>query len=245
MSENIKLNSIDGYIDEVRRLLPYHEEKIQDTLKELRIDIEAAVVDADRKPPSAVFGSPRDVALNIMASHPEWYSKRAGWWIRLVAYVLDLFIEMSLLFIYLGTGFIAIITFIMPLDELMQEFQSWEQESFNFFELFTPQSLLLIILISFFFITTVILLVGYSTVLEYYFGATPGKKLLNLLVIDQTGIRITWKQAIIRNLSKILISEEILPFDVVLGMILEKLDPEKTQKQRGLDILAETIVIKQ
>ncbi|MFX0208821.1 MAG: RDD family protein [Candidatus Hodarchaeota archaeon] len=244
MSENMKLNSIDGYIDEVRRLLPYSKEKTQDVLKELRIDIEAAVIDADRKPPSAVFGSPRDVALNIMASHPEWYSKRAGWWIRFMAFVLDLFVEMTVLIIYLGAGFLAILTFIMPLDELMQEFQSWEQESFNFFELFTPPSLFLIILISFFTITTVVLLVGYNIVLEYYFGATFGKKLLKLLVVDQTGIRITWKQAIIRNFSKLLISEEILPFDVVLGMIQEKLNPEKTQKQRGLDILAETVVIK-
>ncbi|MFX1507293.1 MAG: RDD family protein [Promethearchaeota archaeon] len=245
MSENMKLNSIDGYIDEVRRLLRYSEEKIQDALKELRIDIEAAVVDTKSKPPLIEFGSPRDVALNIMASHPEWYSKRAGWWTRFGAFFLDLLIEMTVLVIFLGAGFIAIITFIMPLDELMQEFKSWEQESFNLFELFTPQSLLLIVLMSFFFIATVIFLVGYNTVLEYYFGATVGKKLLKLLVVDQTGIRITWKQAIIRNLSKLLISEEILPFDAVLGMILEKIDPEKTQKQRGLDILAETIVIKQ
>ncbi len=245
MSENSKLKTIDGYIDEVRRFIPYSKEKTQEAIKELRIDIEAALVDADRKSPSIEFGSPREVALNIMESHPEWYSKRAGWWIRLGAFLFDLFIETILLVIYLGAGFLLIITFVIPYDELVQEFEKWGQESFNHLELFTPEKLLLIILISFFSITTVMLLLGYNIVLEYYLGATFGKKLLKLLVVDQTGIRITWKQAIIRNLSKLLISEEILPFDVVLGMILEKLDPKKTQKQRGLDILAETIVVKQ
>ncbi|MFX1286709.1 MAG: RDD family protein [Promethearchaeota archaeon] len=245
MGKNMKPDTIDGYIDEVRRLIPYSVEKIGDAIKDLRIDIEAAMVDSDTKSPYAVFGSPREVALNIMASHPECYDRRAGWWVRLGAYLLDLLIETVFLIIYLGTGFLLIITFLMPFDELMQEFESWGQESFNFLELFTPEKILLIILISFFTITTVMIFVGYNTILEYYFGATIGKKLLNLLVVDQTGIRITWKQAIIRNLSKLLVSEEILPFDVVLGMILEKLDPEKTQKQRGLDILAETIVVKQ
>ncbi|MFW9904324.1 MAG: RDD family protein [Candidatus Thorarchaeota archaeon] len=244
MSKNIELDTIDGYMDEVRHFIPYSEDKIQEALKELQIDVEAAMEEG--KTPSAEFGPPRDVALNITESHSEWYSKRAGWWIRLSAFLLDLLIEFIVLVIYLGAGFLAIITFIMPYDDLLQEFQSWEQESFNFFELFTQlDSLLLIILMSSFFITTVIFLIGYSTVLEYTFGATFGKKLLKILVVDQTGIRITWKQAIIRNLSKFLISEQILPFDVVLGMILEKLDPEKTQKQRGLDILAETIVVKQ
>ncbi|MFX1514739.1 MAG: hypothetical protein ACFFC6_00375, partial [Promethearchaeota archaeon] len=51
---------------------------------------------------------------------------------------------------------------------------------------------------------------------------------------------ITWTQAVIRNLSKIF---ALLLLDVVLGMILKKQNPEKTQKQRGMDILAETIVV--
>lgn len=85
---------------------------------------------------------------------------------------------------------------------------------------------------------------GYNAVLEYHFGATIGKRLLSLVVVDQSGVRISWKQALIRNLYKFLVSEELLPFDVMLGMILEKMDPEKTKNQRGLDILAETTVIK-
>jgi len=51
------------------------------------------------------------------------------------------------------------------------------------------------------------------------------------------------RQAIIRNLSKIVLGEFLI-LDTVLGMILERQTPERTHYQRGLDILAETIVIK-
>ena len=243
MSKNIELDTIAGFIDEVRRFIPYSEDKIQNALKELQIDVEAAM--GEGKTPSVEFGAPRDVALNITESHPEWYSKRAGWWTRFSAFLIDLFVETLVLVIYLGSGFLVTIAFVMPYDELVQEFNKWGSETFDLMELFTPTNALLIGIISFLTITTMLIILGYNVVLEYYFGATIGKKLLNLLVIDQTGVRITWKQAIIRNFSKILISEELLPFDVVLGMILQKVNPEKTQNQRGLDILAETIVVKQ
>lgn len=243
MSKNIEFNSIDGYMTEVQRFIPYSEDKIQEALKELQIDVEAAM--GEGKSPSAEFGSPRDVALNLTESHPDWYAKRASWWTRLAAFLIDLFIETVLLVIYLGGGFFLIIAFVMPYDELVQEFNRWGSETFNMIELLTPTNILLIAIISFLTITTMLIILGYNIALEYYLGATIGKKLFNLLVVDQVGVRITWKQAIIRNFSKILISEELLPFDVVLGMILQKMNPEKTKNQRGLDILAETIVIKQ
>ena len=108
MSKNIELDTIEGYMDEVRRFIPYSEEKIQEALKELQIDVEAAM--GEGKTPTAEFGPPRDVALNITESHPEWYNNRAGWWFRLGAYLLDFFIEFTVLFIYLGAGFLATIT---------------------------------------------------------------------------------------------------------------------------------------
>ena len=64
-------------------------------------------------------------------------------------------------------------------------------------------------------------------------------------MIDQTGIRITWKQSIIRNLTKIPLADEFLLFDVILGMVLDKKqEPEKPTKQRAMDILAETVVVR-
>lgn len=234
-----ELNQIDLYIKEVSRLLPYPKSKKKEALDELRIDVQAAMKDSEGETPSMVFGTPFDVAKNVSQGH-DWHNKRARWRTRLFAWMIDLIIEGSLIIIFLGVGFLILIMTVIPYDDLIQEFSNWGSGTFTF----SARVLLMTIFITFLTIVTVIILIGYNAVLEYYFGATVGKKLLNLAVVDQTGIRITWKQAIIRNFSKILISEELLPFDVILGMILEHLDPEKTRNQRGLDILAETIVIK-
>ena len=83
----------------------------------------------------------------------------------------------------------------------------------------------------------------YNIVLESYYNTTIGKKILNLAVVDQSGIKISKRQAIIRNLSKIVLGE-ILFFDVILGMILVRDRSTDTRYQRGLDIIAETIVIR-
>ncbi|MFX0181759.1 MAG: RDD family protein [Candidatus Hodarchaeota archaeon] len=239
MGKTKELNQIDLYIKEVSRLLPYPKSKKKEALDELRIDVQAAMKDSEGESPYTVFGSPLDVAKNVSQGH-DWHSKRARWLTRLFAWIIDLIIEGSLIILSLGIGFLIIIITVMPYDDLLQEFSNWESGTITF----SAQVLLLIVFITFLFIVALIIIIGYNAVLEYYFGATVGKKLFNLAVVDHTGIKITWKQAIIRNLSKILLSEELLPFDVVLGMILERLDPEKTRNQRGLDILAETIVIK-
>ncbi|MHA2165599.1 MAG: RDD family protein, partial [Candidatus Hodarchaeales archaeon] len=83
----------------------------------------------------------------------------------------------------------------------------------------------------------------YNIVLEYYFSATVGKKLFRLVTVDHSGLKMQGRQVIIRNLSKIVLGEFLI-LDTVLGMILERQTPERTHYQRGLDILAETIVIK-
>lgn len=102
------------------------------------------------------------------------------------------------------------------------------------------QGIILLILLLL-FVVSVILILIYEVVLERVFSRTIGKKVMGLMVVDKSGIQITWAQAVIRNLSKIF---ELLLSDVVLGMILENQDLKRTQKQRGMDILADTIVVK-
>ncbi len=80
---------------------------------------------------------------------------------------------------------------------------------------------------------------------EGLFSTTQGKKLFNLTVVDESGIKVKWSQVIIRNITKLGFSSQFLVFDLILGLILEKQYPEKTQKQRGMDRLAETVVMKQ
>jgi uncharacterized RDD family membrane protein YckC len=90
------------------------------------------------------------------------------------------------------------------------------------------------------FISAWIILAGafcHQMITERYFSTTLGKKLLGLIVSDHSGIRITWSQAITRNLSK-----------AIPGLILPELIIRKyieTDKfQRPLDRVAETIVVK-
>ncbi|MHA2298472.1 MAG: RDD family protein [Candidatus Hodarchaeales archaeon] len=239
MGTKVGLNQIDLYINEVSRLLPYPRSTKKEALDELRIDVQAAMRDSGGESPSTVFGNPLEVAKNVSQSH-DWHGERAGWFVRFFAWMVDLFFETIIAFTYLGAGFLLLISFI-PFDEMTQEFSKWESGAFEF----TAREILLNLFSAFLIFTAMILFFGYNFFMEYYFSTTIGKKLFSLVVVDKTGVKMTGKQVFIRNLSKILISEELLPFDVVLGMILEKQDPKKTRKQRGLDILAETIVIKQ
>ncbi|MFX0015807.1 MAG: RDD family protein [Candidatus Hermodarchaeota archaeon] len=233
------LNQIDQYINEVNGFLPYPKSKKFEALEELRIDVQAAMKDSQGETPSMVFGNPRDVAINLSQSH-DWHDERARWRTRLFAWFLDLIIEIGLILCLLGIGFLVLVFTIIPFDELVGEFSKWEQGTITV----STQVLLMIIFITILLIIAFIVWLGYNAAFEYYFGATIGKRLLNLMVVDQDGVRISWKQAIIRNLSKLYVSEELLPLDVILGMILERMDPVKARNQRGLDILAETIVIK-
>ncbi len=239
MGKKSKIKQIDLYIDEVSQYLPYSKEKKQDALDELRIDVQSAMNDSEGEVPSSVFGSPRDVALNVSQGN-DWHYERARWTTRFFAWLIDFIAELVLVIAFLSVGLLVLIFTIIPLDDLMTEFTNWESGIVDF----SLQGVLLLVYISILTIITVIIFVGYNVVLEYYYGSTIGKKLFHLVVVDQTGIRITWKQAIIRNFSKVFIIEEFLPVDVILGMILERFDPEKTKSQRGLDILAETIVVK-
>ncbi|MHA1978221.1 MAG: RDD family protein [Candidatus Hodarchaeales archaeon] len=239
MGKKSNLNQVDSYIDEISRYLPYSEETKQDALDELRIDVQSAMNESGGKIPSSVFGFPRDVALNVSQGN-NWHIERASWKTRFLAWIVDFMAEFLIILTFLAGSLLVFILTIMSWDELMTELTNWESGIVDF----SLQGILLLLYISLLAIITAIIFVGYNVVLEYKYGATIGKKIFNLAVVDQAGIRITWKQAFIRNLSKVFIIEEFLPIDVILGMILERFDPEKTQRQRGLDILAETIVVR-
>ncbi|MHA2232258.1 MAG: RDD family protein [Candidatus Hodarchaeales archaeon] len=75
----------------------------------------------------------------------------------------------------------------------------------------------------------------YFFVLEGCYGTTIGKSLFRLRVVSETGIRITWHQALVRNLSKF--NPQILLLDLLIGWT------QKTNRHRGLDVAAKTQVI--
>jgi uncharacterized RDD family membrane protein YckC len=240
LSRNEDRISIDEYIGKVSQLLPYPKDQKREALEVLRSDVLSAMKDSQDAIPSSVFGDPTDVANNI-AEGREWHSQRAGWGIRVAAWIIDLFLKLGIAFLILSAGFVLMLL-IMPFDELVQEFAKWETSSFEVI-MSSPRGQITTI-ISFFTITlATIVFFAYNIILEYFYSATIGKRLLNLRVVDHKGIKMAGRQSIIRNLSKIVLGEFLI-LDVVLGMILERQTPERTQNQRGLDILAETIVIK-
>ncbi|MFX0208799.1 MAG: RDD family protein [Candidatus Hodarchaeota archaeon] len=244
MEKSRRQEQIDSYIREIDQLLPYPEALKSEALSELLIDVESAMEDTDIDSPAIVFGNPLEVAKNLSQAQ-NWHQERATWLIRLGAWLIDTFIQMIIILICLGIGFLLFILAVMPYEELKDEFSRWDDPNYDGSSILNTQGILLVLWMLILFITTLTILYGYYIILEHEYGVTIGKKICRIAVVDQSGIKISWKQAIIRNLSKILIIEELLPFDVILGMVLEKVDPEKTRKQRGSDILAETIVIKQ
>lgn len=227
---------IDEYIEKINRLLPYPKETKQDALEILRSDVSAALADVQDGDPSSTFGKPIEVAKDILEGQ-EWHHQRAGWGIRFIAWGIDLFLKLGFAFLILAIGF-GLMLIIMPFDELIQEFAKWETNEFNEI-IASPTTFISILTI----IPATLIFMAYNIVLEYFFSATIGKKLLGLRAVDHSGIKMVGRQVIIRNLSKIVFGEFLI-LDVVLGMILEKQTPERTQNQRGLDILAETIVIR-
>ncbi|MHA2225678.1 MAG: RDD family protein [Candidatus Hodarchaeales archaeon] len=254
MSKNESVNSIELYVNKIDRLLPYSKLKKTSVLEGLRKDVTDAMRDSNEEDPSLVFGFPRDVAKNLSQSQ-DWVTERASWRIRALAWFLDNIIKGFFVVVYFIGGIFFSISLFMPVEVLLNEIQkaiaaiNWftfgDAYTIGLSKYLTPsQGIILLSLFFFILMTTILFNFGYHIVLEYYFSATIAKKLLKLSVVDESGIKITWQQAIIRNVTKTMIDGFLL-FDLILGMVLEKQDPEKTQKQRGMDILAETIVVKQ
>lgn len=78
---------------------------------------------------------------------------------------------------------------------------------------------------------------GYRVLFEGLYGYTPGKKLLELVVVTEDGSEIGWKEATIRNL--VLIADN-LPFAYLLGLGLILYDEDE---QRLGDMAANTYVV--
>ena len=237
-------DQIDAYIEEVSKLLPYSNETKKDVLNDLKSDVSSAMKDhpADDTPEN-VFGNPREVAKNVSLSQ-DWHNKRAGWNIRFWAWLVDFMSIWVIISIYTVVGFGFMLIFV-SWDELMAEFDRWEKVSFK--EFLTPLSIFVMTVISIIAIIAFITFFLYNIILEYYYSKTIGKKVFGLTVVDLSGTKITLKQAIIRNLSKVAFDKFMplfLPIDTILGILLDREEKPKYHKQRGLDVLAEPIVIK-
>ncbi len=217
---NDKFLSIDSYMQKIDYWLPYPSTKKELVLERLKAEITEAIQDTEKKDPVQAFGDPYQVAKDV-SSGQDWHIQRSSYSDRVMAFMIDTFIQMIGI---LAGVFIWLRTVLTT----------------NYFAIGSSRSQIVIALVTlFFFLVPYILVwnVGYFIFFEKVTSKTPGKALLGLTVCDVSGVRITWSQAIIRNLTKT--EAFILLFEVIIGIV------QKTDFQRPLDIVANTIVIRE
>lgn len=219
MVEKQALDPIDGYIKEIGAFLPYPEKRKIPVLEELRKDVQDAM-GSEKRPPSVVFGSPIEVAKNLSTAQ-DWGTKPAGWGTRFIAYIIDI---ASLMAVFAVFFLFQLILVDFQIDEI-----KWHTMRIPFGFLF-------------FGIPMVGFILGYFIVLEKTYSKTIGKRLLGLIVVDESGINITWTQSLIRNFTKVPFLASFLPFDILFGILSEK---TRGRKQRVLDFVAGTKIIQQ
>ncbi|UCG04200.1 MAG: RDD family protein [Candidatus Heimdallarchaeota archaeon] len=219
MSRQQVLDPIDGYIREISSLLPYPETLKTPVLEELKRDVQDAM-GTEKRPPSVVFGSPIDVAKNLSIAQ-NWGTRSASWGTRFIAFIIDM---ASLFGVYAIFFIFQLILVDFHIDEIR-----WYEMRIPFGFLFVGIPMVIFILV-------------YFIIAERTFSTTLGKKLLGLIVVDESGINITWTQSLIRNTTKVPFLASFLPFDFLLGILSEK---TRGRKQRVLDFVAGTKVVHQ
>lgn len=238
MSKNKLSDPISSYIQEIDRLLPYSKEKKKPILKELRQEVQDTL-QTDNRAPNLVYGSPHEVAKNLSVSQ-DWGTKPARWGIRTLAFAIDTILNVSVCLTYLIIGFIIFLGIdlwqFLTFSGLGDAFKLLQQD------LGLGSFLILASLVLLYSLGAGIIYSAYFIVFEKVFSATIGKKLFGLQAVDSSGIRLTWKQAIVRNFTKLPGIAEFLVFDIILGMLMN--EKGQGEYQKATDILAETIVVK-
>lgn len=223
MSFNTDSINLSSFIREVSNLLPYSHSEKQPVLDDLHDDLQEALNSDPSQDLYRTFGPPREVAKNLSKSH-DWNTRPAGWIVRTLAFFIDFLILLVLVFTSIITGLVTMSNAI-------------NNDQLELLEFIVMLSVLLIIGLS-----PVIIMFLYFVIFERYWATTIGKWIFGLRTVDISGIKPTWKQVIIRNFTKF--QGEFLPFDIIIGMVMEKDKGTPGRYQRATDILADTMVIK-
>lgn len=210
-----KTSVVDEYILKVRKIIPNHSKDLALPLEHLKNELEEILEAEGNKSPYEIYGSPEIVAKNIVQSN-NFSQKNANLVFRSLAYVIDLVLSIVIGVLIM---FIPVI-FITSLD------------TYYFMYMTSPIKLLV-----FLFVVSIPLysIIFYPMILEGYYSRTPGKWLFRIWTVDESGIKITWNQAVIRSLTKTI---PILLFIEVFYMIKDR------STRRKLDTIALTRVVK-
>ena len=161
------------------------------------------------------------IYLNNLSIAQNWGTRSASWGTRFIAFIID----MASLFVIISVFFV----FQLILVGFHIDVIKWYEMRIPFGFLFAG-------------IPMVIFILGYFIIAEKTFSTTLGKKLLGLIVVDESGINISWTQSLIRNTTKVPFLTSFLPFDFLFGILSEK---TRGRKQRVLDFVAGTKVVHQ
>ncbi|MHA1555721.1 MAG: RDD family protein [Candidatus Heimdallarchaeota archaeon] len=211
--------NIQKYLSLVKKHIPGYKEIKKEVLEQFILDIQDTIDSTDKEiDPISEFGEPKEVAANLCQSH-NWIDNIASLKIRSLAFVFDILI-IGMIFsgmIILGNMLINYEVFLDPLTDNMIIFV-------------TVMGYLCYVLAPIFYVL-------YWFILEIISDTSPGKRILNLYVIDVNGAKSKKKQIFIRNLTKIIFP--VLIFDIV-PFLLEK----NPKYLRVYDQAAKTIVVK-
>jgi uncharacterized RDD family membrane protein YckC len=210
---------IEVYIRQVLRnihVTPAEKHRIE---SDLQAHIQEALESGDDV--KSIFdrmGTPAEVASAFMSEVELHY---ASFWMRLGAAVVDG------LFIFVGAALLAIfgIATANLVPQTLPDRDPIPLLVGGLFILMTIGAAL----------GAIGLILFYFPILEGRFGTTPGKRLLRLRVLMESGLPIGYKEAFLRRLSYYF---EFLPVDMLFIFFTEK-------RQRAMDIVARTIVIQE
>ena len=184
----------------------------------------ARVTAADVIAAKADMGSPLETAECLTKSYAGTL-RRAGFWPRLAAFLIDNIIMVVASLIIMAPMFVVLAALDSPTDSAIPLAGSP-----------MPVYTLAFVLMFVTMISVIIIAFGYYIVLEGRYGYTAGKYLLGLKVIRTNGTKIGYKEALLRNLSKYI--NNLIVIDALIMLIFFS-----KEKQRGFDRLADTIVV--
>ena len=230
---------LESYIQKIDYWLPYSNKKKEKLLENLRAEVLEAIEDSKNSDPVIAFGDPYRIAKGLSLSQ-DWGTKPGSWLDRTFAFMIDAILVVGVCLAYLMFGLV----FILRIDLNQALTISELSEAFDILrsDLELGLFLLLAAVLLFYALGAVVIYSAYFIILEKSFSVTIGKKLLGLQAVDRSGIKLTWKQAIVRNFTKLPGIAEFLVFDIILGMLMN--EKGQGEYQKGTDILAETIVVK-
>jgi uncharacterized RDD family membrane protein YckC len=140
----------------------------------------------------------------------------AGFWIRLLAFAVDLAL------LILSAGILAVVA-VWASNRVPPSPQGLD---------YVTGALWIALAVSC-ALSTVGIILLYFPILEGRFGWTPGKRLFGLHVLKENGLPIGYKEAFLRRISFYF---EVLPVDALFILFTAR-------RQRAFDIVARTVVV--